>query len=98
MSWDVRFTNKAEKQAKNLPPKVRETLFALVLEMRELGPVRTAWLNYGRIKGKKNCHHCHLKKGKPTYVAIWKVTSKESKLVEVRYVGTHEKTDYGQIC
>ncbi len=98
MSWDVRFTNKAEKQAKNLPPKVREILFALVLEIRELGPVRTAWLNYGRIRGKKDCHHCHLKKGKPTYVAIWKVTSKKSRLVEVQYVGTHEKTDYGQIC
>jgi mRNA-degrading endonuclease RelE of RelBE toxin-antitoxin system len=27
MVWDVRFTSKAKKQAKNLPPKVRESLF-----------------------------------------------------------------------
>lgn len=98
MPWDVKFTSKAEKQAKDLPPKVQETLFALVLEMRKLGPVRTTWPNYGRIKGKKDCHHCHLKKGKPTYIAVWKVANKESKLVEVRYVGTHEKADYGRIC
>ncbi len=98
MSWDVKFTSKAEKQAKNVPPKVRESLFALVLEIRKLGPTRTTWHNYGKIRGKKDCYHCHLKKGKPTYIAIWKVTDKESKLVEVRYVGTHENADYGRIC
>ncbi len=86
MVWDVRFTSKAKKQAKNLPPKVRESLFALVLEMKQLGPARNTWHNYGTIKGK------------PTYVAIWKVTSKESKHVEVRYVGTHENADYERIC
>jgi mRNA-degrading endonuclease RelE of RelBE toxin-antitoxin system len=98
MVWNVRFTSKAEKQAKKLPPKVRESLFALVLEIRKLGPTRTIWHNYGKIKDKKDCYHCHLKKGKPTYIAIWKVTDKESKLVEVRYVGTHENADYGRIC
>lgn len=98
MSWDVKFTSKAEKQAKNVPPKVRESLFALVLEIRKLGPTRTTWHNYGKIRSKKDCYHCHLKKGKPTYIAIWKVTDKESKLVEVRYVGTHENADYGRIC
>jgi hypothetical protein len=94
----MKFTSKAEKQAKNVPPKVRESLFALVLEIRKLGPTRTTWHNYGKIRGKKDCYHCHLKKGKPTYIAIWKVTDKESKLVEVRYVGTHENADYGRIC
>ena len=98
MVWDVRFTSKAKKQAKNLPPKVRESLFALVLEMKQLGPARNTWHNYGTIKGKKHCYHCHLKKGKPTYVAIWKITSKESKHMEVRYVGTHENADYERIC
>ena len=43
-------------------------------------------------------YHCHLKKGKPTYVAVWKVTDKENRPVEVRYVGTHEKADYERIC
>ncbi len=39
-------------------------------------------------------HHCHLKKGHPTYVVCWRVTSKQLKTVEVYYVGTHEKAPY----
>jgi len=36
----------------------------------------------------------HLKKGNPTYVAVWRVTDKTVKLVEIRYAGTHEKAPY----
>jgi hypothetical protein len=39
-------------------------------------------------------HHCHLKKGKPTYVAVWEVKNREIRLIEVTYVGTHEKAPY----
>ena len=98
MPWYVKFTSRAKRQVKNLPREIEERLFALVLEIRKLGPTRTTWHNYRRIKGHKGCHHCHLKKGKPTYVAVWKVTDKENNLVEVRYVGTHENADYGKIC
>ncbi len=97
-SWNVKFTSKAKRQVKNLPREIRERLFALVLEIRKLGPTRATWHNYGRIKGHRDCHHCHLKKGKPTYVAVWKVMDKENNPVEVRYVGTHENADYGKIC
>ncbi|MEA3429487.1 MAG: helix-turn-helix transcriptional regulator [Thermodesulfobacteriota bacterium] len=31
------------------------------------------------------------KKGRPTYVAVWEVVDKKIRLVEVSYVGTHEK-------
>ncbi len=98
MPWDVKFTSRAKRQIKNLPREIEERLFALVLEIRKLGPTRTIYHNYRRIKGYRDCHHCHLKKGKPTYVAVWKVTDKENNLVEVRYVGTHENADYGKIC
>jgi len=98
MSWNVKFTGKAKKQARNLPAKVRENLFALVLEIEKISPVRTSWPNYGKIKGKKDCYHCHLKKGKPTYVAVRKIKSKENKIVEVKYVGTHENADCERIC
>ena len=98
MFWNVEFRNRAKRQVGDLPLEVRERLFALVLEIKKLGPVRTAWPNYGKIKGKMDCYHCHLKKGKPTYVVVWKVTDKENKFVEVRYVGTHENADYGRIC
>jgi hypothetical protein len=35
-----------------------------------------------------------LKKGHPTYVAIWEVKNKEIRLIEVIYAGTHEKAPY----
>jgi hypothetical protein len=41
-----------------------------------------------------NRYHCHLKKGRPTFVAIWEVMDKEIKLIEVIYAGTHEKAPY----
>lgn len=98
MEWEVMFTSKAGKQAQALPAEIRERLFALVLGIKYLGPIRNTWPNYSKIKGSKDCYHCHIKKGKPTYVAVWKVTDKEIKIVEVRYVGTHEKANYRRIC
>ncbi len=34
------------------------------------GPVRGDWPNYGKLA--KHRHHCHIRKGRPTYVAVWK--------------------------
>jgi mRNA-degrading endonuclease RelE of RelBE toxin-antitoxin system len=98
MFWNVEFRKRAKKQVGDLPLEVQERLFSLVLEIKKLGPIRITWPNYGKIKGKMDCYHCHLKKGKPTYVVVWKVTDRENKFVEVRYVGTHENADYGRIC
>ena len=92
MSWIVTYSRKAEKQRHKLPERVRFILDALILEIKVSGPVRGTWLNYSKLDG--NCHHCHLKKGHPTYVAVWQVTEKTIKLVEVQYVGTHEKAPY----
>ena len=64
----------------------------MLAEIEIAGPVRGNWPNYGKLgKGK---HHCHLKKGHPTYVAVWEEKDKEIRLVEVIYVGTHEKSPY----
>ena len=96
--WDVKFTAKAKKQARYLPKDVYSILQFLVLEIRINGPHRKQWRNYGKLKGKKDCYHCHLKKGNPTYVVVWKVTERMAQIVEVRYVGTHEKANYRRIC
>ena len=95
MQWDVRLTSQTKKQAQELPDGVQKRLKYLIEEIRNLGPVRTNWPNYGKLKGHP---HCHLKKGRPTYVAVWQVTDQEIRLIEVRYVGTHGKADYGRIC
>ena len=92
MPWIVTYSRQAEKQRGKLPERIRGILNALILEIMAYGPVRGTWQNYSKLGD--NRHHCHLKKGQPTYVAVWQVTDKTIKLVEVQYVGTHEKAPY----
>lgn len=75
-----------------MPLKVRKTLAFLIREIELSEPVKGNWPNYS--KHGKMRHHCHLKKGNPTYVAVWEVKDKEIRLVEVIYAGTHEKAPY----
>jgi hypothetical protein len=35
--------------------------------------------------------------GQPAYVVIWKVTDLKVRIMEIRYVGTHENADYRRI-
>ena len=92
MSWTVVFTNKSRKQKEKLPRKVQEILFLLVREIEARGPVRGDWPNYSKLS--EDRHHCHLKKGNPTYVAVWREERNSIRLVEVIYAGTHEKAPY----
>jgi mRNA-degrading endonuclease RelE of RelBE toxin-antitoxin system len=92
MAWVVSLKRSVEKQVRRLPLSVKESLYALLIEIEKEGPVRWNWANYGKLS--KNRHHCHLKKGQPTYVAVWEVKTREIQLVEVVYVGSHEKAPY----
>ena len=92
MPWMVTLSRKADKQKSKLPANVQAALVFLVHEINRGGPVRGDWPNYGKLGPR--LHHCHIKKGKPTYVAVWEVISAEIRLVEVTYVGTHEKAQY----
>jgi len=92
MTWVVTSNRKVKKQLKKLPHKIKASLYVLTAEIKEQGPIRWNWSNYSSL-GKKQ-HHCHLKKGKPTYVAVWEVIDKEIRIVEIKYVGTHEKAPY----
>lgn len=91
MSWTVKIHRKAEKQVAGLPRNVAEKLLFLVADIALNGPVRGTWPNYSKLAD--NRHHCHLKKGNPTYVAVWK-EHKHIITVEIVYVGTHENAPY----
>jgi hypothetical protein len=67
-------------------------MYSLLRDIELYGPVRGDWPNYGKLG--KGRHHCHIKKGKPTYVAVWEEKDKKIKLIEVTYVGTHERAPY----
>ena len=92
MIWTATIHRQVARRLSKLPIAVQESLVALLREIELQGPVRGNWPNYSRLD--RNRHHCHLKKGRPTYVAGWQVIDKSIRLVEVVYVGTHEKSPY----
>ncbi len=98
MGWVVRFSRGSAKTYEKLKrsgqkkPSIIDLVDLLSLELRKFGPERADWPNYGKLS--KNDYHCHLKKGRPTYVACWKVVDEKMKEIEVYYVGTHEGAPY----
>lgn len=85
---------KALRDRRKTPIDVQSAVLALIAELSH-GPA-VNWPNYSKLKnqGKSNdFRHCHLQKGKPTWVACWSVDAKK-KTIEVYYVGTHEKAPY----
>jgi hypothetical protein len=92
MAWTVLFHRQVRKAIPQLPTLVQAAVVALVSEMEQGGPVRGKWPNYGKLGPTR--HHCHLKKGHPTYVAVWVVVDAQQQIIEVTYVGTHEKAPY----
>lgn len=103
MSWKVAISKKASKRAERLPKGAKAALRLLWSDLENRGPQQTVWPNFGKLKGVKNYWHCHLKKGKPTYVACWKSRkfTNEEKLnkneegeIIITYAWTHEKAPY----
>ena len=75
-----------------LPEAIQAAVDALAMDIQLNGPVRGNWKNYGKLSATQ--HHCHVKKGRPTYVVCWEVIDKTIRIVEVYYVGTHEGAPY----
>jgi mRNA-degrading endonuclease RelE of RelBE toxin-antitoxin system len=93
--WRVGLTSKARKQLDGLPRLVQQRFDILAKELELLGPLRVNWPTYAPLKGGSgDFYHCHVKQGRPTYVACWEVLSKKNKIIKVYYVGTHEKAPY----
>lgn len=96
--WTATLSRSAAKQYEKLKrsgskrPSVIDAIDLLVMDLRQTGPHVTEWPNYGPLGD--DVFHCHLRKGRPTYVACWKVKSKIKKEIEVFYVGTHEGAPY----
>jgi len=96
MLWVVLLTANVRQRLKRLPRSIDEIFQLLLAEMKLSGPVQAGWPNYGKLR--EGCYHCHLQRGRPTYVAVWRVLSKQDKVIEVTYVGSHEKAHYGRLC
>ena len=90
-NWSVDLVRQAKKYKVNLSLGALELFYLLVKELRESGPYRVGWPNYKPFNSTN--FHCHIKKGRPTYVCCWKI-DKKKRLIEIYYAGTHEKADY----
>jgi mRNA-degrading endonuclease RelE of RelBE toxin-antitoxin system len=96
MVWRVWLTASVRQGLKKLPKGINEIFQLLLAELGLSGPVQKDWPHYGKLR--QDCYYCHLKRGRPTYVAIWRVLSKKDRLMEVTYVGSHEKARYDKLC
>lgn len=96
MNWKVIIPIKIGKKIAKLPKAVQAAVLLLVRDLESHGPETGGhWKNYGKLKGLPgDKRHCHLSKGRPTYVCCWEVIDKKLKITEVYYVGTHEKAPY----
>ena len=98
--WTVELAGKAKKQLRKIEKEHKDIFAIYQFFERDLmmnGPTLNTWPNYTKEKGRGkgiDKRHCHLKKGKPTWVACYEIVDKEIKLLEVYYVGTHEKAPY----
>jgi len=95
INWRVIPTKSVDKKAGELSEAVALKLKLLFMDLSSKGPAAADWPNYGKLHGKSgDKRHCHLQKGRPTYVCCWEVIDKKRKVIEVYYVGTHEKAPY----
>ncbi len=94
--WTIIKTKALEKQALKLNKKILIILLLLFEDLKNKGPIQHEWPNYGKLRVAKKVdkRHCHLQKGKPTYVCCWEIVDTKRKIIEVYYVGTHEKAPY----
>jgi mRNA-degrading endonuclease RelE of RelBE toxin-antitoxin system len=92
MTWTVTLNRKAEKQISGLPKGVLNAFTFLLKELEVRGPIRGNWDHFGGLTGE--LYHCHIKKGRPTYVTVWEITDRKDRRMEVIYVGTHEGAPY----
>ena len=100
MAWEVKIPNKIRKKVSKLPPFIQDAYYLLLNDLKKDGPEQPGWHHYGKLTSGKNQperYHCHLNKGAPRYVAVWRVEDNTVEIMEMRYVGTHEGADYRRI-
>ncbi len=93
MKWNITLNNQMNKRLKKLPEKVVLLTQLLVRDLSMFGVYPgKQWSNFSKLSNKQ--FHCHLVKGRPTYVACWQLIDKSKHKIEVFYVGTHENAPY----
>jgi hypothetical protein len=94
MEWKIGFTPQATKQLDKLKIPVLRSARFLINDLKTKVPLSGhEWAHYEKLQDSQNAWHCHLNRGRPTYVCCGKV-NKIEKWIEVYYVGRHENAPY----
>jgi mRNA-degrading endonuclease RelE of RelBE toxin-antitoxin system len=86
--YDILVRKKTIKDIRKLPLPIQKKLAMLIDDLRERGPIRADWPNYGRLG--KNTYHCHLAR---KWVACWWF-EEDTVIIEVYYAGSRENAPY----
>lgn len=71
-----------------MPEKTQERMTVLLKDLRNKGPERFEWPNYGKLND--NLYYCHLAY---KWVACWK-HEKNTIIIEVYYAGSRENAPH----
>jgi len=86
--YEVFIGRKVLKNLKKTPIGIQEKFANLVDDLKDKGPYRSDWPNYGRLR--KSEYHCHLSHH---WVACWRF-EKNRFYIEVYYAGSRENAPY----
>ena len=103
LRWKVTITKRAAKKTKKMPIPALSAFRLLWRDLTIQGPIQPKWPNFSKLKGRPSHWHCHLTKGKPTYVVCWRayqfsrvekeITQRKGE-IEIFYAWTHEDAPY----
>jgi len=86
--YEVLIKKKAIKDIEKMPDFIQKKMANLIDDLREKGPTRAEWPNFGKLG--KGAYHCHLSR---KWAACW-YCEEQSVIIEVYYAGSRENAPY----
>ena len=86
--YNVVIKRKMLRNLRKMPEQIQKKMGNLVEDLRDKGPIRNDWPNYGKLGAER--YHCHLAHH---WVACW-YWERNSITIEVYYAGSRENAPY----
>jgi hypothetical protein len=86
--YEVIVKRRTLKGLRKMPEQIQMKMANLVEDLRDKGPIRKEWPNFGKLG--PDAYHCHLSHH---WVACW-LCQKNSRIIEVYYAGSRENAPY----
>ena len=95
--WNVHVSKAIRKEVDKFPNHIRGRVDEFIADLEKNGPRINppgtyTWSNFSKLHTGE--YHCHIKNGRPTYIATWRLISSPERVIQVEFIGTHEKSPY----